>query len=207
MRRIDLSLDLGAVAAIDKDPGNGAEGSTEPGRAGEPRGPGQPVVMRRDIFALMRIGARESETPPALRAASPRVSRQSRRTLFGTGCVFKALKHGNSFGLRPSKRKMWPACKQEKFPGSLECARYHARRLPKAVSRPCECRSSGPGTQDRCRTARQAVRSSLRQLFNVGNGYGAIIIPGHVMTDADGQKFDRPSFSIIAMTSRRCFSR
>ena len=56
------SADLQPVAAVDEDRRRGrAVTSAMPGRAGEAGQPGQPLVARRHVLALVRVGARHQE--------------------------------------------------------------------------------------------------------------------------------------------------
>ena len=67
-REVDLSLHLQPVAAVDEDDGPVAGDGGEPGRAGEAGQPGQPLVARRDVLALVGVGARDEEgVDPGLR--------------------------------------------------------------------------------------------------------------------------------------------
>ena len=58
---VDLAAHLQPVAAVDEDRRPVAGDDREPGRAGEAGQPGQPLVARRHVLALVRVGARHQE--------------------------------------------------------------------------------------------------------------------------------------------------
>ena len=58
---VDLLRRLQRIAAIDKQRGALAQHDREPGRAGKAGQPCQPLAARRDIFALMLVGARHDK--------------------------------------------------------------------------------------------------------------------------------------------------
>ena len=82
---VDLGADLGAVATIHKDTGAMGENDTEPGRAGEPREPGQALVARSHVFALVGIGTGHEIPIKTLGRKRLAQRGKTRRALFGTG--------------------------------------------------------------------------------------------------------------------------
>ena len=90
---VDLHLDLNAVATIDKDARLVRQRDTESRRAGEPREPGQTLIARGDILALMRIGPRHEVAGEPLRGHRLAQCRQARRTLRRVRGFGKTLKH------------------------------------------------------------------------------------------------------------------
>ena len=67
-RRIDLVADLQRVPPVDEDSRLPVQHDRHARRAGEAGEPGQPFGAGRDIFALMRVGARDDEAlQPVLR--------------------------------------------------------------------------------------------------------------------------------------------
>ena len=84
---VGLGPDLERVAAIGKEGGAVGEHGGEPGRAGEAGEPRQPLGPRRQIFALMLVGARHDEASHA----APRQLGPQRRQPFVVKLRHRAL--------------------------------------------------------------------------------------------------------------------
>lgn len=91
---VDLGADLAAVTAVDEDAGDVLQHDAEARRAGEAGEPGQALVARRDIFALMRVGAGDHEAVDALALQFRAQEFQARRALFGRRRFGEGLEDG-----------------------------------------------------------------------------------------------------------------
>ena len=96
MGQVDLMLDLRAIAAVDEHPRYLGQHDAEPGRAGKAGEPRQPVIARRDIFALMRVGPRHDEPVDPGLGHGRAQGGKARWPLFGTCSDLEGLVHRRS---------------------------------------------------------------------------------------------------------------
>ena len=69
----------------------------EPGRSGKAGQPLQPLVPRRDVFALMDVGARHEEPGKAFACQNAAQIGKARRALRRVGGAVEGLKHAKPF--------------------------------------------------------------------------------------------------------------
>ena len=101
VRKVDLLANLQAIAPVDEHAGHLLQCDAESGGTCEPRQPGQSRVMRRDIFALMRIGTRHKKPVQSGFAKRRPQRRQSRCACRWIGGFREVLEHQPTFRRLP----------------------------------------------------------------------------------------------------------
>ena len=138
--KVHLRLDLRPVAPVDEDARYMGQDDAEPGGAGKPGQPGQPLIGGGDIFPLMGIGARHDETvDPGLGQSRPQRG-QPWRPLFGAGSRLECLEHRTPCAqTRPAGRRcgkrISPTADGKPDRPSRRTARRRCRRTCRAAHR------------------------------------------------------------------------